>query len=59
VLDLAPTNALDYDRDPGHWFSERQIALMYEQNPLWTSIELRVYGELYDPNGQTDLALHG
>jgi hypothetical protein len=31
---------------------------MYEQNPLWTSIELRVYGGLYEPAAPTDPAVH-
>ena len=43
VQRLAPENTAAYDRDLGHWFSDSQIALMYENNPLWAKVEQQVY----------------
>jgi len=43
VEQLTPENTAKYDRDLGHWFSDSQIALMYENNPLWAEVENQVY----------------
>ena len=43
VQRLAPENTATYDRDLGHWFSDSQIALIYESNPLWAKVEQQVY----------------
>jgi hypothetical protein len=43
VQRLDPVNTATYDRDLGHWFSDAQIALMYENNPLWAKVEQQVY----------------
>ena len=43
VQRLAPANTATYDRDPSHWFSDSQIALLYESNPLWAKVEQQVY----------------
>jgi hypothetical protein len=37
-------NALEYDHDIRHWFTEEQIRRMYRHNPLWATAEERVYG---------------
>jgi len=39
-------NALDYDHDITHWFTPEQVQRLYRNNPLWASIEERVYGDL-------------
>ena len=44
VNDLAPVNALRYDHEIGHWFSQEQIETMYEHNPTWAELERVLYG---------------
>jgi hypothetical protein len=39
-------NTLDYDHDIGHWFTPEQVRRLYRNNPLWASVEERVYGDL-------------
>jgi hypothetical protein len=39
-------NALEYDHDIRHWFTPAQVRLMYANNPVWSAIEERVYGDL-------------
>jgi hypothetical protein len=46
VAELGSVNALQYDRDPRSWFTDRQIERMYQQNPLWSAVERKVYGGL-------------
>jgi hypothetical protein len=46
IFEIGKINALHYDHDVIHWFSEQQIARMYESNPVWGSIEKEVYGEV-------------
>ena len=41
-----PVNALEYDHDIAHWFTPEQIRRLYRNNPLWASVEERVYGDL-------------
>ena len=43
VQRLGPVNSADYDHDLSHWFTSSQIALMYENNPLWAEVEQHVY----------------
>jgi hypothetical protein len=43
IQQLASQNVGKYDRDLSHWFSDSQIALIYENNPVWAKIEQRVY----------------
>jgi hypothetical protein len=38
--------ALEYDRDVSRWFTPAQIERLYERNPLWASVEDRVYREV-------------
>jgi hypothetical protein len=47
VTDLAPVNALRYDHEIGHWFSQQQIDSMYEHNPVWAELERSLYGGPY------------
>jgi hypothetical protein len=42
---LAPANTATYDRDLSHWFSDSQIGLMYQNNPLWAETERQVYAQ--------------
>jgi hypothetical protein len=44
VEELPRFNTANYDRDISHWFTDSQVALMYENNPLWAEVETRVYG---------------
>jgi len=46
VRELRRINTLDYDHDVRHWFSDAQIARMYEGNPTWRAVEEKVYGNL-------------
>jgi hypothetical protein len=46
VRELRRINTLDYDHDVRHWFSDAQIKRMYEVNPVWRTIEEKVYGDL-------------
>jgi hypothetical protein len=46
IATFDPVNALSYDHEIGHWFTPEQIMKMYENNPLWASVEERVYGDL-------------
>jgi hypothetical protein len=39
-------NALDYDHELEHWFTPAQVRLMYSNNPVWASLEERLYGDL-------------
>jgi hypothetical protein len=51
VTELGSVNALQYDHDPSHWFTNEQIDLMYRRNPLWSSVERKVYGGLFQERG--------
>jgi hypothetical protein len=46
VRETGAVNALDYDHEIRHWFSDAQIKRMYEVNPVWREIEERTYGDL-------------
>ena len=46
VLETRAINALDYDHEVRHWFSDAQIKRMYEVNPVWREIEEKAYGDL-------------
>ena len=39
-------NALEYDHAIAHWFTPEQVRRLYRNNPLWASVEERVYGDL-------------
>jgi hypothetical protein len=39
-------NALEYDHDITHWFTPEQVRRLYRNNPLWASVEERLYGDL-------------
>jgi hypothetical protein len=38
-------NIAVYDRAVAHWFSSDHIVMMYRANPMWASVERRVYGD--------------
>jgi hypothetical protein len=46
VRETRAINALDYDHEVRHWFSDTQIKRMYEVNPVWREIEEKAYGDL-------------
>ena len=46
IAALGPVNALEYDHDVTHWFTPEQVRRLYQKNPLWASVEERVYGDL-------------
>ena len=49
LVQRAPmVNAMRYDHNPRHWFTEEQIRRMYRNNPLWAAIEQEVYGSQAD-----------
>jgi hypothetical protein len=43
ITELGRINALRYDHDVSHWFSEDQIARLYENNPVWAAAEQEAY----------------
>jgi hypothetical protein len=48
VVELGRRNAFDYDHEVAHWFTDEHVRMMYENNPLWASVEREVYGDLLD-----------
>jgi hypothetical protein len=46
IAAFGPVNALDYDHEIAHWFTPEQVRRLYRNNPLWASVEERVYGDL-------------
>jgi len=46
IADFELINALDYDHEIAHWFTPEQVRRLYRNNPLWASVEERVYGDL-------------
>ena len=44
VRELPARDVAAYDREPRHWFTEEQLALMYERNPRWAALEAELYG---------------
>ena len=49
ILEQPTKSAGRYNHDVASYFTEEQIRLLYERNPVWTSIERRVYGDLLIP----------
>jgi hypothetical protein len=43
IFKLGPINALHYDHEVSHWFSDEQIARLYENNPIWAAAEQDAY----------------
>jgi hypothetical protein len=43
ILELGRINALRYDHDVTHWFSNEQMARLYENNPIWAAAEREAY----------------
>jgi hypothetical protein len=43
IFELGRVNALRYDHDVTHWFSDEQMARLYETNPIWASAEREAY----------------
>jgi hypothetical protein len=46
IAAFGSVNALEYDHDVTHWFTPEQIRRLYRNNPLWASVEERLYGDL-------------
>jgi len=46
IATYGPVNALDYDHEIAHWFTPDLIRRLYQNNPLWASVEERIYGDL-------------
>jgi hypothetical protein len=46
IASFERVNTLDYDHEIGHWFTPEQVRRLYRNNPLWASVEERVYGDL-------------
>jgi hypothetical protein len=44
VRALPQTNSIEYDHETSHWFTPAQVRTMYERNPLWATLEERLYG---------------
>lgn len=42
-------NVASYDHDVTHFFTREQIERLYATNPVWASVEERVYGDLAIP----------
>jgi hypothetical protein len=47
VRGLAPVNALNYDHEIDHWFTQARLETMYRSNPRWAALERRLYGDLF------------
>lgn len=39
-------NRNNYDKDLSQWFSSEDLLKIYQSNPIWSSIELNLYGSL-------------
>ena len=48
VVEHRPENVRDYDREVGNWFTAEQVCKLYESNPRWAALELRLYGDVYE-----------
>lgn len=47
---LAPSsNTQHYRRDIDYWFDAESVEQMYQANPIWASIETKVYGDIWRP----------
>jgi hypothetical protein len=46
VQAVGRVNQGSYDHDLGRYFTSRQIARLYGQNPVWAAVECRVYGSI-------------
>lgn len=46
VQAVGRVNAGAYDRDLSRYFTARQVAQLYAQNPAWAAVERRVYGSI-------------
>jgi hypothetical protein len=46
ITSAEQVNALEYDHEIAHWFTPEQVRRLYRNNPLWASVEERVYGDL-------------
>lgn len=45
ILQFPMINAKTYDHEVNHWFTPDQVSRMYQNNPLWASIEAAVYAD--------------
>jgi hypothetical protein len=52
VFELGEVNANPYDHEISHWFTNEQVASLYENNPVWTAVEIDVYGALMLGSGR-------
>jgi hypothetical protein len=43
IFHLGRINERHYDHEVSHWFSEEQIARLYENNPIWATAEQQAY----------------
>jgi hypothetical protein len=50
VFELQPVNVRQYDHEIDHWFTPEQVRTMYERNPVWASLERKVFGSLHEPD---------
>jgi hypothetical protein len=46
IAGFARVNALEYDHEVANWFTPDHVRRLYENNPLWASVEREVYGDL-------------
>jgi hypothetical protein len=46
VTEIGRVNANAYDREIASWFSADQVRSLYENNPIWASVERSVYGDI-------------
>jgi hypothetical protein len=46
IASFEPVNALTYDHHVENWFTPAQVRDLYANNPMWASVEERVYGDL-------------
>ena len=47
-LKMENAGTMDYVRELSFWFTSRELAGLYDANPLWADLERRVYGSLIE-----------
>jgi hypothetical protein len=51
IAGVGRVNTNEYNREIADWFTDDQVSRLYENNPVWASIEREVYGEIPVPVG--------
>jgi hypothetical protein len=49
IAAVGPVNRNEYEHDVWAWLTPEQIERLYAANPVWSSVEMQVYGNLLVP----------